>query len=316
MSGHRLNTVSSLAFLGRTTTSGSSFAAIRDEAHYGATLAFDDCEDLRGMESAKRELLLAGNSRGTVISRKEPVSDSDWRTVHVNNFAPRLFSSIGLPDLVLGSRTISIPLVTSLDRSKTRRSPLRATDWSHNRQSLVDALWTTGVCYLPRVRECDQQASEQSSLEARGHDIWRMPLAIAYWLQMDHRVEGVWNRLQEISASYQTLQAENDECDLLTLVVLAAHELTEGSSDITVPTRAISERVHQIANGQGDAFDMVSSHEVQRVGNMMGRLGFEKAAAHGRNRSWRLSRRRVEQIAKARGIPLGLQFNRAEGALG
>lgn len=60
--------------------------------------AFDDCEDLRNMESAKRELLLAGNSRGTVISRKEAVSDSEWRTVNVNNFAPRLFSSIGLPD--------------------------------------------------------------------------------------------------------------------------------------------------------------------------------------------------------------------------
>ena len=142
-----------------------------------------------------------------------------------------------------------------------------------------------------------------------------MPLAIAYWLQMDHRVEGVWNRLQQISTSYQTLQAENEEQDLLTLVVLTVHELVaEGSGDITVPTRAIAERVNQMANGQGDAWDMVSSYQVQRVGNMMRRLGFEKAASHGSNRSWRLSCRKLEQIAKARGIPLGLQFNRAEVA--
>ena len=89
------------------------------------------------MEAAKRELLLAGNTRGAVISRKEQISDKEWRTIHVNNFAPRLFSSIGLPDAVLGSRTISIPLITSLDRSKTRRSPLRATDWAYNRQALM-----------------------------------------------------------------------------------------------------------------------------------------------------------------------------------
>jgi hypothetical protein len=37
-----LNTVSSLAFLGRTMTAGGSFASIRDEAHYGATIAFDN----------------------------------------------------------------------------------------------------------------------------------------------------------------------------------------------------------------------------------------------------------------------------------
>ena len=126
------------------------------------------------MESAKRELLLAGNTRGTVISRKEPTTHNEWRTVNVNNFAPRLFSSIGLPDPVLGSRTISTPLVTSLETAKTRRSPLRASDWSWQRQSLIDQLWSVGVCYLPRLRECDEEASRLSNLEARGHDIWRM----------------------------------------------------------------------------------------------------------------------------------------------
>jgi hypothetical protein len=306
-----LNTVCSIAYLGKTTTSGSSFAAIRDDAHYGATLAFDDCEDLRSMEPSKRELLLAGNSRGTVISRKEPVSDSEWRTTYVNNFAPRLFSSIGLPDPVLGSRTISIPLITSLDRSKTRRSPLRLTDWSHDRQRLVDTLWKMAVCYLPRVRECDQEASDLSSLEARGHDIWRMSLAIAYWLQQDHGVEGVWDRLQHISASYRSLQAENEEHDLLTLVVLAVYELAaEAGADIVVATRAIAQRVNQIATGDGDGWD-IGPDEVQRVGRMMKRLGFEKSASHGRSRSWRLSRRKIEDMAKGRSIALGLQLKAA-----
>jgi hypothetical protein len=79
-----LNTVSSLACLGRTITSGSTFASIRDEAHYGATIAFDDCENVRQLETEKRELLLAGNTRGTVISLKEPVvSQSGERSLSI-----------------------------------------------------------------------------------------------------------------------------------------------------------------------------------------------------------------------------------------
>ncbi len=313
-----LNTVSSLAFLGRTTTAGSSFAAIRDETHYGATLAFDDCEDFRSMESAKRELLLAGNTRGTVISRKEPTTHNEWRTVNVNNFAPRLFSSIGLPDPVLGSRTISTPLVTSLETAKTRRSPLRASDWSWQRQSLIDQLWSVGVCYLPRLRECDEEASRLSNLEARGHDIWRMPLAVAHWLQVDHGVERVWDRLQQISEAYRSLKAENEEYDLLTLVVLAVHELVaEAKQNVIVPTKVIAERVNRIASGDEVAcFDLVNQHESQRVGALMSRLGFQKAASHGKNRSWQLSRRQVDQIAKARSIPLVFQSNGIEAVVG
>jgi hypothetical protein len=138
-----------------------------------------------------------------------------------------------------------------------------------------------------------------------------MPLAVAYWLQLDHRVEGLWDRLQHISTSYRSLQAENEEYDLLTLVVLAAHELVaEAGADIIVATRVIAERVNQIANGDGHAWD-TGPYEVQRVGYMMSRLGFEKSASHGRSRSWRLTRRKIEDIAKARGIPLGLQLKAA-----
>ena len=155
---------------------------------------------------------------------------------------------------------------------------MRASDWSSNRQALIDGLWSSAVCDLPRVMECDCEASRLSSLEARAHDIWRMPLAIAYWLQMDHGVEGVWDRLRQISTAYQVVQAENDQRDLLSLVVMAAYELaSESGKDITVPTRVIAERANQIANMEGGFFDdLASAGDIQRVGNMMKRLGFEK----------------------------------------
>lgn len=310
-----LNTVSSLAYLGKTTTAGSSFASIRDDAHYGATLAFDDCEDLKNMENSKRELLLAGNTRGTLISRKEPTGQNGWRTVSINNFAPRLFSSIGMPDPVLGSRTISVPLITSLDTEKTRRSPVRTDDWSIDRQKIVDGLWSIGVNFLSRVRESDQEASRRSGLAARGHDIFRMPLAIAYWLQHDHNADRLWARLETLSARYRELQSEYEEPDLSTLVVLAAHDLVaEKGNDITVPTKLIANHAYSRENGYDAlAMDEASSAYVQRVGQLMGRLGFDKAG-HRDSRSWRLRQRKVEDVAKARGIPLSLPTKLAEVA--
>jgi Bifunctional DNA primase/polymerase, N-terminal len=59
-----LNTITAVAYLGKTVTAGSSFASMRDEAHYGATIAFDDCENVKDMDIPKRELLLSGNTRG------------------------------------------------------------------------------------------------------------------------------------------------------------------------------------------------------------------------------------------------------------
>jgi hypothetical protein len=144
-----------------------------------------------------------------------------------------------------------------------------------------------------------------------------MPLAVAYWLQTDHGVEGVWDRLQQISEAYRSLRAENEEPDLLTLVVLAVHELVaEAGQDITVHTKVIAEQVNRIANGdETSCFELVTTSETMRVGAMMGRLGFQKAASHGKNRSWQLRRRQVDQIAKARGITLSFQPNGLE-ALG
>ena len=66
-----------------------------------------------------------------------------------------------------------------------------------------------------------------------------MPLAVAHWLQVDHGVERVWDRLQQISEAYRSLKAENEEYDLLTLVVLAVHELVaEAKQNVIVPQKS------------------------------------------------------------------------------
>jgi hypothetical protein len=206
--------------------------------------------------------------------------------------------------------------------------------WARQRETEVDrgALAPDAKC-LRRLTlgELVERYRDTVSVAKRGHEVerivlnaflrhpicrkplsdLRMSLAIAYWLQQDHGVEGVWDRLQHISASYRSLQAENEEHDLLTLVVLAVYELAaEAGADIVVATRAIAQRVNQIATGDGDGWD-IGPDEVQRVGRMMKRLGFEKSASHGRSRSWRLSRRKIEDMAKGRSIALGLQLKAA-----
>jgi hypothetical protein len=96
-----LNVVAELAYLGIVLLAGGSYASLRDLADYGATLAFDDAENLSDparTDPDKRALLLAGNRRGACVGVKELGGDRVWRTRYVNTFTPRLFSATRLPD--------------------------------------------------------------------------------------------------------------------------------------------------------------------------------------------------------------------------
>ena len=144
--------VAELSYLGMAIQAGGSYATLRDMADYGATLAFDDAENLaspRRTDPDKRTLLLAGNRRGSYVTVKEPVGKGRWRTRYVNAFCPRLFSAIELPDSVLASRTIVLPLVRTTDRRKANAEPLDFNLWPHERQRLVDDLWAMATANLP-----------------------------------------------------------------------------------------------------------------------------------------------------------------------
>lgn len=128
--------VCTLAYLGHVILASGSFAALRDLADYGATLAFDDAEDLadpRTTHADKRAFLLAGNRRGNTVPLKEKQPDQTWATRHVNTFAFRLFSAIRLPDNVLASRTIVVPLIRTPDRYRANADPLDDALWPHGR---------------------------------------------------------------------------------------------------------------------------------------------------------------------------------------
>jgi len=174
-----------MAYLGQVILAGGSYASLRDLADYGATLAFDDAEQIMDIKKAdpdKRTLLLAGNRRGATITVKEPAGRHAWVTRHINAFCPRLFSAIRLPDPVLASRTIVIPLVRSADPHKANADPCDLDTWPCDRRRLIDDLWALGLQSLPRLRHYDSEAVSRARLAGRNLEPWRAILAVALWL--------------------------------------------------------------------------------------------------------------------------------------
>lgn len=140
--------VARMGYLGQVITAGGTFASLRDLADYGATLAFDDAENLSDPKLAdpdKRALLLAGNRRGTFVPLKELGPDKRWHTRHVHSYSPRAFSATHIPDPILASRTIVVPLVRTDDEERAAGDPEDPDAWPHAREPLIDDLWALGL---------------------------------------------------------------------------------------------------------------------------------------------------------------------------
>jgi hypothetical protein len=219
-----LHVVTQLSYLGTVLTAGGSFASLRDLADYGATLAFDDAEQLaeggKG-DPDKRALLLAGNRRGAVVTLKELAAGGQrWQTRYLNAYCPRLFSAIRLPDPVLASRSIVVPLVRTADRARANADPLDFAAWPHDRQALVDDLWALALANLPELPAFDAQVARQARLAGRTLQPWRAVLAVALWLE-HHGQTWLHARLEQLALAYQSERPDLEAEDLSTLVVKA-----------------------------------------------------------------------------------------------
>ena len=171
-----------LAYLGQLVLAGGSFAALRDMADYGATLAFDDAENLsdpRKTDPDKRTLLLAGNRRGNVV-----------------------------------------PLIRTPDRYRANADPLDYALWPHDRQGLVDDLWLLALSRLPELTACEAQVNRDAPLTGRNLEPWRALLAVAGWLS-DNGVAGLREKMGSLSLAYQSERPNVETSDLTALVIRA-----------------------------------------------------------------------------------------------
>jgi hypothetical protein len=221
-----LTVIAELAYLGHMILAGGSYASLRDLADYGATLCFDDAEhvmDLKRGDPDKRALLLAGNRRGSTIPVKEPVNGRAWRTRHVQTFCPRLFSAIRLPDPVLASRTIIVPLIRTADPEKANADPLDYRLWPLPREQLVNDLWALALSHMADLPKYDATVADTATLLGRNLEPWRAILAVAHWLT-DCGVTALANRIDALAQAYQQERRNLDEHDLMPLVIQALCE--------------------------------------------------------------------------------------------
>jgi hypothetical protein len=331
-----LHTVAEMAYLGHVILAGGSYASLRDLAEYGATLAFDDAENLsdaRKTDPDKRALLLAGNRRGSTVTMKEQGPDKVWRTRHVNAFCPRLFSAIHLPDHVLASRSVVIPLVRTPDRYRANADPLDDEAWPHDRRGLIDDLWALALAHLPELRQYERTVSHKARLAGRTLEPWRAILAVALWLD-DHDAQGIlrrtadqasdgdrgketglWERMEALSVDYQRERSGLESGDLSTLVIRALCFCAMGAigaisanngetpSHFTFTTEQIV-TVARVATERDDGDpDQITN---RRIGRVLGRMRLEKVPRPGGkgSRRWRVALGDLERWTAAYGMSL------------
>lgn len=294
--------VTELAYLGQTILAGGSYASLRDLADYGACLAFDDAENLsdpRRSDPDKRTLLLAGNRRGNTVPVKEPGPDRTWKTRHVNTFCPRLFSAIRLPDDVLASRAVVVPLIRTPDRYRANADPLDYKLWPHDRRALTNDLWALSLSHLPELSSYEAKVNDSAALTGRMLEPWRALLAIAKWLD-ENGVSGLWKRMDALSLDYQKERIDFESSDLTKLVILALVKLTISSissvSSVgsvhsggskkcwTLETKGITEAAKTVV--AEEELDIDPERVTgRRIGRVLGRLRFEKDP-NTKKRAW------------------------------
>lgn len=308
-----------LSYLGTVLSAGGSFASLRDLADYGATLAFDDAEQLA--EGGKgdpdmRALLLAGNRRGVVVTLKEAAPGGrGWQTRYVNAFCPRLFSAIKLPDPVLASRAVVVPLVRTADRARANADPLDFTTWPTERQALVDDLWALALAYLPALPACDAAAAARSRLSGRPLQPWRAVLGVALWLE-EYGLAGLHGRLERLALDYQAERPELEGDDLTTVVVkVLMYQYQQSARRSLLPGPLESCRVHM-----GEIIPMVEALYSQpgqpngrltahRIGFVLSKLRVSRAPRRGtdQGRQWLITRDDVIRWAKSYGVLTGAE---------
>ncbi len=237
--------------------------------------------------------------------RSEPGKrEGSWDTRYIDGFAPRLFTSIGIPDDVLASRTILVPLIRSGDTAKTRRKPTNPNDWSINPDSLRDEMWLSISRALVEIEGCKSDVNNATDLSGRDFDIFQPTLTIAFWLDKFCDVPDLFARMVSVMESYHETKHRSQLPSFEYLVLQACFDLLKSGDSAKLQTSEIAYAIGAVCRDQDITDETLVRADNQKVGTMLSRLGFEKVAAHGRGRSWHIKRAELERCARAASVTL------------
>jgi hypothetical protein len=332
---HWLTCWARTSYLGEVLLSSGTFAALRDMADYGAALAFDDAEilsDPKRCDPNKRELLLAGNRHGAAVPLKEPRADGrGWETRWTNAFCPKAYSAIRLPDPVLGSRSVIVPLVRTSDKQRGNADPSEDRRWPCDRVALQDDLWATALYLLPEAASVWGELDTEDVV-GRVLEPWRAVLAVARLFD-GHGVGGLESRMRQVMAAYQREAPDLLEDDGTVQVVRALLVLAFGTSDGLDGLDGSDGLQEEVAFSAAQIADMVKCEEdgsetadwgegergrrertkaAARVGYILKRLRIESERAPTRKRERRRVGSRGDILAIARTYGLGVAGNPSE----
>jgi hypothetical protein len=260
---HWLTCWARTSYLGEVLLSSGSFAALRDLADYDAALGFDDAEVLSNPKQAdanKRELLLAGNRRGAAVPLKEQRADGrGWELRWTNAYCPKAYSAIRLPDPVLGSRSLILPLVRTTDAQRGNADPAEDRRWPCDRLALQDDLWACALHFLPTAARVWSELDQEVDTVGREFEPWRAVLAVARLVEQQG-VEDLEARMRALLAAYQDEKSNGlVEADWTVLVVRAlvcAISAIRDSGDISRWEGALSAtQIVQLIKDQADEDD-------------------------------------------------------------
>ena len=312
--------IAELSYLGQVILAAGSFAALRDMADYGALLAFDDAENLanpRLTDPDKRALLLAGDRRGATVPLKELNRDKQWRTRYVNAYCPRCFSAIHMPDPVLASRTIVVPLIRTADRSKGNADLKEYSTWPHDRERLLDDLWSLGLAHLHDLGRHDAIIRSESQLTGRNLEPWRAILAVAHWLT-EQGVGGLWQRMDRLSVAYQNERPELEASDITLLALKALRAcaisaigaisaIDTGTGCFLVTTAQVRAEFDRISAVEevDTAWMGTEASRARRIGRILSQMRLPKAPRPGGkgSRRWRVELPILRRLLQGYGLP-------------
>jgi hypothetical protein len=211
-----------------------------------------------------------------------------------------------LPDDVLGSRSIVVPLVRFGDPRRAKANPMDPADWPKDRRRLIDDLWALGLAHLPELSHYDRLAAELAELSGRNLDPWRPILAVAAWLENNHGVADLYTRMERLSRDYQAERGEIEETDKTRVLFRALLRLSVAwgaGRPSTVQPKAVAEVMNTIAAEEDLAEPDKPFATARKVGWLLRRQRFCRADARSnRGKLWELTREEIRTAANAYGI--------------
>ena len=230
----------------------------------------------------------------------------------MSTFCSRGFTAIRLPDPVLASRSLVIPLVRTADPRRGNADPADFKRWPCNQAELQDDLWALALWLLPEAERIWAELDTETDAVGRVLEPWRALLAVARLLDR-HGVGDVEANVRSVMTAYRAEGPTLLEADRTVLVIRALLILASENGDVSdvndvsdinkgTVTFAASQVVEQLkAMAEGnDALDMEWATP-RRVGRILSRLRLPEDRT-GKARTRQVTRDRLCGLARAYGV--------------